>query len=90
MTEENNIPSSVGEETSPAPRREHQRPKRNVVFFIRQVLNILFMLLAIVGVAMYMGCFGDGKQETMGLLVIIMAVFVKMAECVIRVFSPKK
>ncbi len=60
------------------------RPDRDMVFYIRQVLNILFMLTAIVGVMMYCGVMGEGPVEKQGIIVIIIAVSIKMAECMLR------
>lgn len=50
------------------------------VFIIRQILNIIFMVVALVGAALYW--FMD--DPTMPTLVIMTAVFFKMAECVLR------
>ncbi len=64
----------------------HTKPekKRDIVFYIRQVLNILFMLTAIVGALMYSGVFGEGVETRQGIIVIIIAVSIKMAECMLR------
>lgn len=66
--------------------RKHTRPRpdRDIVFYIRQVLNILFMLTAIVGVLMYCGVMGEGLIVKQGIVVIIIAVSIKMAECMLR------
>ncbi len=67
------------------PRRHTKPPKvRDTVFYIRQVLNILFMLTAIVGALMYCGVFGKGVEMRQGIIVIIIAVSIKMAECMLR------
>lgn len=60
------------------------RPVRNVVFHIRQVLNVLFMLTGIAGVMMYCGLMGEGLVERQGIIVIVIAVSIKMAECMLR------
>lgn len=64
----------------------HRKPEkvRDTVFYIRQVLNILFMLTAIVGALMYSGVFGKGIETRQGIIVIIIAVSIKMAECMLR------
>lgn len=64
----------------------HTKPAkaRDIVFYIRQVLNILFMLTAIVGALMYSGVFGEGVKTRQGIIVIIIAVSIKMAECMLR------
>ncbi|MDO4172039.1 MAG: hypothetical protein Q4E63_00075 [Prevotellaceae bacterium] len=64
----------------------HTKPKtaRGMVFHIRQVLNVLFMLTGIVGALMYAGVMGQGLVERQGIIVIIIAVSIKMAECMLR------
>lgn len=64
----------------------HTKPQEphDVVFKIRQVLNILFMLLGIAGAVMYSGWVGDGKIVQMGAIVAVIAICMKMAECVLR------
>ena len=58
------------------------RNHRDRFFTVRQVLNITFMLLAIVGVVFYLtGPF------YLGVAIIMIAVVVKMAESVIRTFN---
>lgn len=53
---------------------------RGTVFVIRQVLNIIFMIGALVGVALYW----FQPEPTVGILVVMTAIFFKMAECVLR------
>lgn len=48
-------------------------------FAIRQVLNIIFMLMAVVGVCLYLL-----SDKTVGTIVVLIAIVVKMAECVLR------
>lgn len=64
----------------------HTKPKpvRDVVFHIRQVLNVLFMLTALVGALMYCGVMGEGVVTRQGIIVIVIAVSIKMAECMLR------
>lgn len=67
------------------PRRHTKPPKvRDTVFYIRQVLNVLFMVTAVVGALMYCGVFGKGVEMRQGIIVIIIAVSIKMAECMLR------
>ncbi len=56
-----------------------------MVFKIRQVLNALFMLLAVAGGVMYCGLLGEGVVEQMGVILIVIAVCIKMSECVLRI-----
>lgn len=58
---------------------EEETP-RGTVFIIRQVLNIIFMIGAVVGVALYW----FQPEPTTGILVVMTAMFFKMAECVLR------
>lgn len=64
----------------------HVKPKpvRNTLFYIRQALNILFMLTSIVGVMMYCGIMGKDVETRQGIIVIVIAVSIKMAECMLR------
>lgn len=64
---------------------EPQEEKRGTVFIIRQILNILFMILAVVGAVLYW----VQDDSIMGIIVIITAVFFKMAECTLRAFKVK-
>ncbi len=51
-------------------------------FKIRQVLNTIFILLTIVGIALFF--FG---QRTVGGGVLIACVFIKLMECVLRIIK---
>lgn len=66
------------------PSHRKPRPVHDTLFKIRQVLNLLFMLLGVIGAVMYSGYFGDGKIIQMGGVVVIIAISMKMAECVLR------
>lgn len=58
---------------------EERRPSKTV-FIIRQALNIIFMIGAVVGAVLYW----TQPEPTTGILVIMTAMFFKMAECVLR------
>lgn len=64
---------------------EPQEQKRGIVFVIRQILNVLFMILALVGAVLYW----VQDDSMMGIIIIITAVFFKMAECTLRAFKVK-
>lgn len=64
-------------------------PRSGVVFIIRQVLNVLFMILGVTGAVMFCGLVGDERTEMQGAIIAMIAVFLKMAECVLR-FVPQK
>lgn len=59
---------------------EAEKPRNNTVFVIRQILNIIFIIGAIIGAVLYW----YQPEPTMGILVIMTAMFFKMAECVLR------
>lgn len=59
---------------------ENDAPRSKTVFIIRQVLNIVFMIGAVVGALLYW----YQPEPTTGILVIMTAMFFKMAECVLR------
>ena len=69
--------------------RSHRRQEKihDINFKIRQVLNVLFMVIAIVGCLMYMGYIGGEENEMRGAIVVIIAVLIKMAECMIRLLK---
>lgn len=59
--------------------------KRGWVFVVRQILNILFMILAVIGAVLYW----IQDDNLTGIIIIITAVFFKMAECTLRAFKVK-
>lgn len=59
---------------------EELSPHRGRVFVIRQILNIVFIIGAVVGAALYW----MQPEPTLGILVVMTAMFFKMAECVLR------
>lgn len=59
---------------------ESEEPRNTKVFIIRQVLNIIFIIGALIGAALYW----FQPEPTLGILVIMTAMFFKMAECVLR------
>ena len=67
----------------------HRRPEKihDINFKIRQVLNVLFMVVAIVGCLMYTGVLGGNDNEMKGAIVVIIAVLIKMAECMLRLLK---
>ena len=78
---ETNINNEVDESTGlDRPHRFHRRPASEDKYFkIRNVLNIIFMLGAIVG----MGVFYF-HNRTMGTIIILTAMAFKIAECCFR------
>ena len=80
MEEINNI---AEEESGIAkrPERHHRKPDdgRGSFFMLRQIFNILFMLVGVAGAYMYFK-----GNEAMGIVVFVIAMAFKMAECVLR------
>lgn len=94
MEELNNAPQSAAPQTADSqtqptyarrPVRQHQRPEqqRDAIFWVRNVLNIIFIILAIVGVAMY--CFKHLLHNT-AVIIIIVGVVLKFIEASLRIF----
>ncbi len=62
------------------PERRHSRPKDKGKFFaLRNLLNIIFIIGAIVGMIVYF--FHDSER---GMIIVLGAMAFKMCECVIR------
>lgn len=80
---EEQIENNITEETSALrkPERHHRKPEsdRDGFFMLRQIFNIVFMVGAIAGVIVYLKV-----NDTMGAILIIIAMAFKMAECVLR------
>lgn len=62
-------------------KRNKQQP-RDRFFWIRNILNIIFMIGAVIGVVLYF----IPEYETYGIITILTAMFFKMAECSLRIF----
>lgn len=62
-------------------RSHHTRPQdgHGRYFVVRQILNLLFMVIALVGVGLYLWW-----NEMGGIIIVIIAMAFKMAECVLR------
>ncbi|MCR4853632.1 MAG: hypothetical protein K5893_08590 [Prevotella sp.] len=60
-------------------RRASEEDPQDKYIVLRQWLNALFMIGAVVGVALYFM-----KNETIGTIVILVSMVFKMAECVFR------
>lgn len=78
----NNIEEqNTGDEQIASRPRHHTRPKptRDKFFVLRQIFNIIFMVGAVIGCVVYIKV-----NDTMGAILIIIAMAFKMAECVLR------
>lgn len=72
--------SELGESTASRPTRHHRRGERSDRFFvIRNILNIIFMIGAVVGVLVF---YFYGR--TVGIIIILTSMVFKMAECCFR------
>ena len=70
----------------------HRRPEKkldDINFKIRQVLNLLFMIIAIIGCLIYIDVIHLDNYEIKGAIVVVIAVMIKMAECMIRMLKKK-
>ena len=62
------------------PRRKHRRPTNSdPLFTLRNILNIIFMLLAVAGVVVYLW-----MDSTIGTYIVLGAMAIKMVECCLR------
>ncbi len=61
------------------PERKHSKPDNGILFMLRNILNIIFMIGAVAGVICYL--YAD-KQT--GIIIIMCAMVVKFAESAIR------
>lgn len=69
------------QKAEPVARRVHRKPenKRGPLFVVRQILNFVFIFLGIVACIYYVNV-----DERAGIILFIIAMSFKMAECVIR------
>lgn len=86
---EENIQNIESEDVVVQRPRRHTKPvnEHGLIFKIRQVLNILFMVLGVIAAVMYSGWIGDGRTEMMGAILAVIAISMKMAECVLRMIK---
>lgn len=68
------------------PLTPHEKTQR-IIYIIRQVMNVLFILLAIIGAVMYSGLVGGGNTTILGGFIIIIAVVIKMGESILRLVN---
>jgi uncharacterized membrane protein len=61
------------------PERRHSKPENSLLFKLRNILNIIFMIGAVAGVICYL--YAD-KQT--GIIIVMCAMVVKFAESAIR------
>ena len=67
--------------TAHSPERRHKREVTDRFLPIRQWLNIIFMLGAIVGVAIYF----LSDNTTIGIIIILVSMVFKMVESILRI-----
>lgn len=82
MEEINNFAEEEEVTLAKRPERHHRKPEdgRGSFFMLRQIFNILFMVIGVIGAYMYF----KGNNEAMGIVVFIIAMAFKMAECALR------
>lgn len=78
MTEENE--SNL---VRPSHRRRPLRENKNKVSALRQWLNIIFMLGAVIGVIFYFAL----TDQTIGIIIILSSMVFKFAEAALRLFN---
>ena len=71
---------------SDRPLTPHEKTQR-IIYIIRQVMNVLFIILAIVGGVMYSGLVGGGNMVLQGGFIVIIAVVIKMGESILRLVN---
>lgn len=82
MTEQN-MNEQNNESVAQPPRRNHRQPREyNRIDYIRQWLNIIFMLGAVVGVIFYFL-----SDSNTGVIILLTAIVFKFVECVLRVIN---
>lgn len=76
----NNIEDNDHQSALQSPVRHHRNQKEKGKFFVlRNILNIVFIIGAIVGMLVYFF-----KNEEVGIVILLGAMAFKMCECVIR------
>lgn len=82
-----------------ATKRVHRKPTKSkglskeTIFKIRQVLNLLFIVIGVVGAGMvaYGKYFSNNDRTVwMGIIIFIIGMSMKMSECVLRVMVQRK
>lgn len=82
MTEQN-MNEQNNESVAQPPRRNHRQPLEHTrIDYIRQWLNIIFMLGAVVGVIFYFL-----SDSNTGVIILLTAIVFKFVECVLRVIN---
>lgn len=81
MEEINNFAEEEEVTLAKRPECHHRKPEdgRGSFFMLRQIFNVLFMVLGVIGAYMYFK-----GNEAMGIVVFIIAMAFKMAECALR------
>lgn len=71
------------EETLQDSIRRHRKPKeRGKFFLLRNILNVIFIIGAVVGMLMYFY-----SSEDKGIIIVLGSMAFKMCECVIRLIK---
>ena len=62
--------------------RDNEEEKQDKYLQLRQILNVVFMIGAVIGVLLYFY-----QSKNIGTVVILAAMFFKMVECVFRLLK---
>lgn len=83
MTQDIKNNDEKGYAIKPHHQLKNTKQKVDLLFKIRNILNLLFIIIAIIGVYLYL--FSD-KGETMASIILIIAVAFKISEVSLRIF----
>ena len=61
------------------PERNHRNPDEGKLLMLRNILNIIFMICAVIGVGVYLKA-----DHNTGLIIVMFAMVIKFAESAIR------
>lgn len=76
---DNTIHGEEKQESTLCPPQRHHRRERGKFFVLRNILNIVFIIGAIIGMLVYFF-----KNEEAGTIIVLGSMAFKMCECVIR------
>ena len=78
----NDIDTNEGLQPFQRPQRQHRRRGSDQMLVFRNILNIIFMILAVVGVVVYIW-----GTERIGIYIVLTAMAFKITECCLRMLK---